>query len=98
MTETVDHSDRLAYESFLLTHLNDLDPDGAWTANELYQRRRQRRYGGLSVGEMDALLDFLEQVIETLPKEAYQSWLLTRHQQTLEDDATTQKTLVPGMD
>jgi hypothetical protein len=87
-TDTIDHSDRLAYESFLITHLTDLDPDGRWKEHELYQRRRKHRYGGLTIGEMDDLLDYLEECREQLTAGQYRHWLTTRHQ-PLEDDAPT---------
>lgn len=85
-----DHSDRLAYESFLITHLTDLDPDGRWTEHDLYQRRRQRPYGGLTVREFDLLLCHLEDAIDALPPSAYLNWLTTRHQPP-EDDAPEQR-------
>jgi hypothetical protein len=83
-TDPIDHSDRLAYESFLIKHLTDLDPDGRWTEHELYQRRQNHRYGGLTVREFDLLLCHLEDTIDALPNAAYTDWL-TRHQQEKED-------------
>lgn len=86
----IDLSDRLARESVLLEQLTDLDPDGRWKSHELYQRRRQRRYGGLTIGQMDDLLDYLESEINQIPPERIRQWL-TRHQEPeVEDDAQTQ--------
>lgn len=74
----IDHSDRLAYESALIQHLTDLDPDGRWKSHELYQLRRQRKYGGLTVGQMDDLLDHLNQAIQDLTPDHYRRWLAAR--------------------
>lgn len=85
MTDSIDHSDRLAYESLLIHILTDLDPTGHWQHHTLYQRRVQRPYGGLSIGQMDDLLDHLQNSIDAIPTEAYRHWLTTRHQPP-EDD------------
>lgn len=88
-TDTIDHSDRLAYELALIITLTDLDPDGRWQEHELYQFRRQHRYGGLTVTQHNELLDHLEECRDQLTLEHYRNWLATRHQQA-EDDAQTQ--------
>jgi hypothetical protein len=82
---TIDHSDRIAAESALIRLLTDLDPDGRWQSHALYQRRRQRRYSGLTIGEMDQLIGYLEECREQLTPAQYRHWLTTRPAPT-EDD------------
>lgn len=81
--------DLIAYESFLIRILTDLDPNGLWQSHELYQARRKRRYGGLTVGQFHQHLDLLEAAIDQLTPEHYRQWLATRHQEP-QDDAQTE--------
>lgn len=84
----IDFSDRIAAESALILILTDIDPDGRWQDHELYQRRRQRRYGSLTIGEMDQLIGYLSECCDQLTAAQYRHWLTTRHQPP-EDDAPT---------
>jgi hypothetical protein len=54
-----DHSDRIAYVHCLIQLLTEWEPAGDWQQDEILTAWRADRYG-LSVGQFDALEEFLE--------------------------------------